>query len=235
MAITGRCATRRFRLPVPGNVGGDSYTRAQWFLNEYKDLLRLTDPAQQLQLSQYDEANLHPRFRQLQDGIPIYPAELVVHLDGDSVIGLTGTYLPDVTTLPEPYIDLTAVTDLALALGGPGSEIGGVPQLRYFVPAALGMADPATRLVWQVSLLAPERSVYLFIDAHSGELLLEEARNKDALTLGIWNGANMGPSGGATCWNSIPNEVLWYTQAGQVAGVTPNADGLTAFVVIGHL
>jgi hypothetical protein len=54
-----------FRIAVPSVAGSDPLARAQWFLNDYRGLLRLGDPSRELQLTRRSTDGQHLFFRQL--------------------------------------------------------------------------------------------------------------------------------------------------------------------------
>jgi bacillolysin len=59
------------------------------FLGTYRAYLRIDDPGTELSLNrtERDELNRrHFRFSQQYKGLPVWPAELIVHLDPDGTV-----------------------------------------------------------------------------------------------------------------------------------------------------
>ncbi len=170
---------------------------------------------------------------QIQNGIPVYPAEIVVHFDENDVVGTTGACLPDVASPAAPIVSSQTAVSLALLHVGAGSQQVGNPLLRMIVPHSVGLDGNNSRLAWQVAVHGPARNADTFVDAYGDEIVLEEPRERDAFDLDLWTGNNMGPAGsGIPCWGAIPGETLWYTEAGQIGEVTPYTDRQTAFDAI---
>src|SRR5690606_37862178 len=124
--------------------------QAEWFLDEYRDLLAIEDPSTELQLIRRSEDGQHFFYRQLHKGIPVFPGELAVHMDGGYVRGLNGGYVPHITVSHIPTLSAAQAEERALALSEAGSRITGDTQLRYVDLGLLGIEGGATYLTWQV-------------------------------------------------------------------------------------
>lgn len=223
-----------FRVPVPADAGkpsagiDESEARARWFLTEYKGLLRLSNPAAELELERRDDSNSHLRFRQLVDGVPVEGGELVVHLAEATVIGLDGFYLPDVAPLGAPTLDAASATSLALAEAGPGAVAQGEPQLRYVAEAMFNPAgDPRPSLAWKVAAARGDGVYHYLVDADSGKILAGLPQSTTVFDLALSRVANTAAT--TSCASTLSGGTLWYTEAGRVAGQGANADADTGF------
>lgn len=227
LGLQGGVENATFALQVPAGVSGDNENRARWFLNEFRGLLRLTDPESELELTQRNDTNLDLRFRQLLDGVPVEGGELVVHLAGDHVVGLTGFYMPDLVSLGAPALPPGLAGELARAASGNGSSSQGEPQLRYLTAQMYNpAADPRPRLAWLVSASGGEGWYHALIDAHSGRLLATLPQQSTAFDLGLRRA--FGAAATSNC-NSPVTGTTWYTEDGRVQGAAPDADSEAGF------
>ena len=138
-------------LLIPPGVGSDPLAQAEWFLQNYQNLLRLNDPQNDLQLIRRSPDGFHLFFRQRHLGVPVYPAELVVHIANGAITGVGGNYLTDISLSSTPRLSADEAATLALS-DQPGAHVTGDVQLRYFVPSLLGFSDLTLHLAWRVNL-----------------------------------------------------------------------------------
>ena len=229
-------------LPVPQSAGGDAHARASWFLRDHKAALRLADPDKQLQLSRRSEDGQSLFYRQLHNGIPVVGATLGVHLQGAKVLGVGGSYVPEIATSATPRLTMEQAETLAAALMGDGSvrpnlkrslgnglllpAVVGQSQLRYFNPAVLGYGDPHTYLTWQVNVTGPGGQRRVFIDAFNGALRHTQSQVMDAFDLEYLADADNEMS--SNCW-LYENTEEWFDEDGVVSGANPDAEGHAAF------
>jgi Leucine-rich repeat (LRR) protein/Zn-dependent metalloprotease len=171
-----------FAVPVPVEVGVDPLARAQWFLNEYHDLLAIENPTADLQLIRRSSDGMHIFFRQLHENVPVFAGELAVHLDGDSVLSLNGEYVPRIDVPSIPTLSPALAEEVALAATNGGDAVVGDTQLRYVDLGLLGLADGETYLTWQVHVgrqgsLAKLETV--FVDAFTGSIVFRVTNAQD--------------------------------------------------------
>jgi hypothetical protein len=232
-----------FDLNIPQTIGNDGLARAQWFLDTYRDSLRLADPATQLQLLRRSPDGQHLFFRQRHNNIPVFPATLGVHLDGSHVRGLGGSYVPEITTPATPRLTSAQAERLAAAQLGDGSVrlgdgsvrlgdgsvrpgIVGDTQLRYLNLGLLGYDDSNTYLTWLVHLSGPDGRVDLFIDAFDGTLRFTQSHVMDDLDLDIETGNH---DTSISCWLLTTSDDQWFDEDGKVSGASPDAEGYSTF------
>lgn len=210
-------------IPTPQEVR-DSLNRARWFLDEYRDAFRLATPRDELQLVGRSKDQQHLVFRQRHNGIPVFPAELAIHLDGSNIVGVSGRYLPEISFDPTPRLSASEAETLALG-DTPDAHISGDTQLRYINRALLGDSDPVTRLAWHITLSGSGTQRGLFIDANSGAVLYEQTGVMEGYDLELKTRRGAGPVDW-TCW--APGAELWFNEGGAVTGGIPT-EGFTAF------
>jgi len=218
----GGVRSASFSLPIPTPLARDGATRARWFLGEYRGLLRTPDPTTEWQLERRSDDDLHLFFRQRVHGIPVFPAQLAVHLDERHVIGLSGRYVPDIPRDPDPR--LPAVQAEAIAREGGGGRPIGLTQLTYLNRGLLGEDDHETHLTWAVEL--PTETVY--VDADSGAVLERLAKAYDVTKRWVFDVDNGGPyflTG--KCWGSDWH--LWFNENGVLPFAQPDAEGWVAY------
>lgn len=179
-----------FDLTAPTGVPTDTLSRAQWFLDDHRTLLRLDDPATSLQLIRRSPDGLHLTFRQLHNGIAVDPAQLIVSLDPDGVLGVAGNYAPSITLAFTPTVSSANAEAVALAAYGPDAELIGDTQLRYFAPGLLGLDSADVHLAWLVHLRTSAAAWSVYVDAHRGALLLSLPRHAQEFELDLQDGKN---------------------------------------------
>ncbi|MBO0929410.1 M4 family metallopeptidase [Fibrella aquatilis] len=130
--------------PRPGlnrNGRRSMQATAYAFLGQIKGLLGVKDPEQSLQIRQTiddDMGQTHYRLSQTHRGVPVYGAELAVHLTNGEVTLVNGQYQPIPTTLDvQPELSLTAAGKAALR------DVGKTIPVRMFGQNILKM-EPVT-------------------------------------------------------------------------------------------
>jgi Zn-dependent metalloprotease len=170
-----------FQIPVPSTVTYTGTARAEWFTHAYSDLLRLSD-YDSLQILRRSEDGQDVFFRQLFNGIPVYPTEIGVHLRGDQVIAVNERIIRDMNVDPDPQLSAEQAAAIALALTGEGVEVIGDTQLSYLNLGLSGDPDTNTYLTWRVNL---SNNSPAFIDANSGKLLLNLVQDTGSFDLDL--------------------------------------------------
>jgi Zn-dependent metalloprotease len=151
---------------------GADIDTARAFLRRHRALLRLEDPDAELALERSDDDELgrrHLRFAQQHDGLPVWPAGLIVHLDpyGD-VDALDGAFVPTprVATIASVSADAAIAAARDAVADGDAAPTGG-PVLIVYAPG-----DRPARLAWKLTVsVAPAERWLVVIDALSGDPL----------------------------------------------------------------
>lgn len=152
------------------NAQGTDLATAKSFLGANRSLLRLQDPERELAPvgRMRDELGLsHLRFEQRYQGLRVWPAEVLVHLDEQgSVHLLNGAYVPTPAIGVRPVFSAEAAIRKTLMVAPSGSV--SKPELFVFAPG-----DRAPRLAWRIEVEVSETSRWLVvIDAVNGARLL---------------------------------------------------------------
>jgi hypothetical protein len=145
---------------------------ARSFLRSNKSLLSLNDPDSELVLRtrQTDELGRHHlRFRQEYQGIPVWPAELIVHVtSAGSVDLLDGAFVPTPQVKTTPKVIATdAIEKARQRLNVPHAATAAAPELIIYGPL-----DNTSRLAWKFDLVSSVANAWrCVVDATDGALL----------------------------------------------------------------
>jgi uncharacterized repeat protein (TIGR01451 family) len=154
-------------------VARDPLVQALEFLAENRELLLLDDPAKELRAVRQDTDDLqraHVRFAQRYEGLEVWPAELIVHLNSKGDVDLlNGAFVPTPKTVSlTPLIPADAAVAAARSIvPGAASAEPTAPELIIYAPG-----DAPSRLAWklEVSLAADSRWLVI-LDAENGSKL----------------------------------------------------------------
>ena len=242
----GALSSAVLKIQVPTTVPNNGLARAQWFLSEYRDALRLPNPTAQLQLARRrisDEGNEALLFRQRLNGIPILGASFNVHMNGSEVQSVGGRYLPDIDAPAQPRLTAAQAEAIAAALYGDGSVrigqqprkladssllpgIAGDTQLRYYNSALLGGSENRSYLTWRVNVIGAPDAAAIYVDAINGAIRFREPFVMEDLDLDIETGNN---DTSISCWILTTSDDQWFDEDGVVSGANPDADGYNAY------
>lgn len=229
------------QVKVPKRDAGDPVRVAFAYLEHYQTLYGLAMPRTQLYLRRTveDETGHHLFFGQHREGVPVFGAELAVHLKGRRVRSTNGNYLQQIPWLPEPAVRPDAAAAAALA-DAPSAEkrVTGEARLTYFNAALLGGGPSATRLAWRIMVRGrrPEdgaaTSWLYLVDAHDGSILLSLDQNPSDFPVArdfvIKTAAETVSN---DCWD-LPRETadrLWFDEDGPTELFRGDSDGQAAF------
>lgn len=242
----GALQSAALKIQVPNTIQRDNLSRAQWFLSEYRDALRLSDPATQLQLARRTQRQGNGEtlfFRQRQNGIPVLGASFNVHIYADTIQSAGGRYLPDINAPTQPRLTAAQAESIAAALFGDGSVrmgerarkagdgsvrpgIAGNTQLRYVNPALLGERDTRSYLTWRVNVNGAADAGAVYVDAINGAIRFREPVLMEDLDLDIETGNH---DTSISCWILTTSDDQWFDEDGIVSGANPDTDGYNAY------
>jgi len=178
------------KFTVGAKAGAGEEAAVKKFLNENRDLLRMSDAESELQArsDETDQFGLRTiRFAQQHNGIPVYGGDLVAHLDGDGALtSVNGNYLPEISVDTTPAV--TAAEAIGIAKGALGiaddnihNTIG--PVLMIYPK------DGASHLAWCLTLVTakPFAEWKCFVDAKTGTLIdhWNDTKYQDTMLTGI--------------------------------------------------
>jgi Zn-dependent metalloprotease len=159
------------------------------FLRANRELLRISEPDQELVLTEHksDELNFHHfRFEQRFKGLPVWPCELMVHVNpAGEVYLMNGTHVPtpgDLTT--EPAVEPAEALRIALRNTSEAAPAEApAPTLIIYGPI-----DRSPRLAWKFDLAAGRADASRWVvDALNGAVLAHNtlAQREAAVGSGI--------------------------------------------------
>jgi bacillolysin len=158
---------------MPANVA--MYAGAFGISDPASELVALTTNRDELAMS-------HFRYAQQYHGLPVFGADLSAHQTADGQLSsIHGHTLRDIHIDPRPTLSAAAAIKRAVTEMNAGAPVGGslfsaegdAPQLMVYNQGFVeGSGSTPTRLVWQITLTAPNTIVTpkFMIDAHSGEV-----------------------------------------------------------------
>ena len=154
-------------------VGDSQLTTARTFLRTNCDLLRLDDPNAELVLVRRHTDKLdrtHLRFRQQYQGVPVWPADIIVHLNPEGHVDvMNGAFVPTPKDLSiTPTLDEATAVEYARTglTDGDKAEVTSSELIIY----APGNTPP--RLAWKLELALGLTARWLVvIDAANGDEL----------------------------------------------------------------
>ncbi len=128
-AYTMLQATGSQPLMADGGSGAP-LARAQLFLSVYGAALGISDPLTQLSLrriSTDQKGYLHVHLGQVHDGLPVYGARVIVHMDDAGIVGVNGVFVrelpPVALAVPRSLTDLHRIAELEAAKSHPASVL----------------------------------------------------------------------------------------------------------------
>lgn len=154
-------------------VGDSQLATARTFLRTNCDLLRLDDPNAELVLVRRQTDKLgrtHLRFRQQYQGVPVWPADIIVHLNPEGHVDvMNGAFVPtpkDLSIVPA-LDEATAVEYARTGLtDGDKAEVT-ASELIIYAPG-----DTQPRLAWKLELsIGLAAQWVVVIDAENGDEL----------------------------------------------------------------
>ncbi|MDX2166295.1 MAG: M4 family metallopeptidase [Deltaproteobacteria bacterium] len=174
-------------LRLPATRAARPSDRAHAFLTAHGALFGL-QPAdgEVLRVREADETGMtHVRLRQTVGGVPVAGSGLTVHLRGDAVISALGRTVGDAGAIDRrPSLAAATAKRIAAALMADLERAAArltPPRLELFNRALFLPGDAATQLAWFVEASAGARREWIWIDAHSGAVLLHFNQTPTAL------------------------------------------------------
>lgn len=178
---------------VTGDVtvasAGSPEEAAYAFLDTSSELYSLKDHRAELKVRDAESDSLgmsHVRLDQVYRGIPVYGADLAVHVAASgNIVAANGKYIPGIDIPVEPAIAGSEAAVVARAAFGLGDSVTAEStELVILAPA-----EAEARLVWKTLLVAdePPLKLYVFVDAGSGEVVgsyddIQDIRNRKTYT-----------------------------------------------------
>ena len=131
-----------------------------------------------------DLGQVHVRLDQTYRGLPVFGAQIVVHMDERGILGVNGTFVPGVQVPVEPGIsaeaaETTAGGDLAKRSSGP-ITIAATSLAIYRTGLLEGFVGE-NRLAYSVEAITSDTHEQIWVDATTGAVLNRIPLREDAL------------------------------------------------------
>jgi bacillolysin len=183
-AIGGKVLQNAVRGYNPGRKRDVETAKA--FLRNYRGLIHISDPNSEFVEKSYQTDKLgrsHVRFTQAYRRVPVWPTEMIVHLDKQgNVDKMNGAFVSTPRkTWTKPVLSASRAISKARAAvtHGYSADIG-IPELVVFAPG-----DSAPRTCWKMKLGISLTSQWMvLIDALTGSTLAKYPLVYDASVLG---------------------------------------------------
>ncbi|MFZ1218328.1 MAG: M4 family metallopeptidase, partial [Chthoniobacterales bacterium] len=134
----------------------------------------------------------HVRLNQVYQGLRVFGAQVVVHMNNEGITGVNGDYVPDISIGTVPYVTQPVAVEEALtslrkdAGTGPGLKAGKTELAVY--PAGLLEGRPvASRLAYSVEVIGEKTAEQVWIDAQTAAVLLRVPMHEAALYRTIYS------------------------------------------------
>ncbi len=162
--------------------GTSAKSRTTSFFARYGGALGINDADRELEFSRQKIDRLgmtHLTYRQMYHGVPVFAAELKVHLDGsDHPVAVNGTFVPGIRLDPSPIIGPSESEQAALSVVAKKNTLrisdleAESPELLVYRTGLVRGIEGANHLAWRIEI-SDGRSVreFVFVDAHSGIIL----------------------------------------------------------------
>lgn len=182
---------------------GSPVAVARGYVQKMASTLGLKNPSEELSvlkvIARDEVGNSHVRFQQKIGGLPVFGAEMIVHMKGDTVYFVNGNFLPsqklsthpvvgglDATGLAMDYVKDLMNQDLIDASFGSREEglvLDRAPQLVFFNPGILSGETTGTSLAWSISVSGYQ----LMVSAMTGKVLdgwdnMQTSLNREVFT-----------------------------------------------------
>ena len=185
---------------VPVQANAPTETRARSFVAQYGAPFGVNDQSQ-LRLARQPALDPlgveHVRFQQQHNNVPVVAAEFLVHLRGSRVMAANGRLLPE-SRMPDttPQIAGAQAIGAARALIGrnKADQAGGVrylaPRLEILNRGLLADGTFPSHLAWFVEAIGPGLREYIWVDAHTGGVVLHFSQLAHARDRRIYDANN---------------------------------------------
>ncbi len=176
-------------------VGQAPEAAARGFLATYGSLFGLTDQSAQLQLQSIKADSLgmqHVRFGQLQNNVPVFAADLIVHLNADSAVASANGYLvPDAVNLDmAAKLSEKQAVEIAHKQAGLADGVATSSGLTVINPGLITDQQTGTYLTYRILVDSPSQgqlAQWVFVDAQSGDVRFSYAAHPESRNRSTYN------------------------------------------------
>ncbi len=133
----------------------------------------------------------HVRLEQVFRGVPVFGAELVVHMNGSGILGVNGTFVPGIELDPAPRFAAASAAEEARIRVAKEKATGGLAiastRLMVYRTGLLEGYFGENKLTWAVEVTGPALRELVFIDAVTGAFVNRISLKHEALYREIYS------------------------------------------------
>ncbi|MCP4362210.1 MAG: hypothetical protein GY796_29740, partial [Chloroflexi bacterium] len=204
--------------------GGSAEAEAAAFFAQYGDAFGIADAGSQLALAgrRVDDLGMtHLTYQQVYNGVNVFAGRMDVHVNkAGRITAVNGVFVPKVALKSTPDLSAAEAANIAIntvlsqdgataqiltsdaARGSFTTDLSAVNSKLYVYHAGLLQGVPGrAHLVYDVEVANPALTVreFVFVDAHTGQIVNQIAGIEGALSINVYNGG-YGP--GFLVWQS---------------------------------
>lgn len=166
------------RLLAADNSAAEPPVRAAAFLDSYGRLLGIRNPAEELRLLRVEQDDMglsHVRLDQLYQGVPVFAAQVIVHMNGQGITAVSGLFVPGIELDTTPTLSAAASATIArnvLVKEAEDETLTAENSALYVYNTGLILGENGRNaLAYAVEVRGDTTAEQVWIDAHSGVLL----------------------------------------------------------------
>ena len=133
----------------------------------------------------------HVRFNQFYQGIPVFGAQVVVHMNGEGIVGVNGDFVPQISLGTIPYVTAQVAEDAALASARKNAAGDRIvirkSEMAIYPAGLLEGRSVVSRLAYAIEVAGDRTAEQVWIDAQTAEILLRIPRHQTALNRIIYS------------------------------------------------
>ncbi len=185
-------------IPVEGSATDTAQARARTFCKDAADVFGLPGDADFATESEsaVDEVGMtHVRLRLMYRGVPVTGGLFNIHLNAAGVVAASAVDVPGLSQVDtKPGLERAAGEAIAADFVKVKLKGGDVSfarsELQILTPAVFGLADANSRLAWFFEARGRNLRQFIWIDAATGELVLQFNALADARQRMVYDGGN---------------------------------------------
>ena len=186
-------------LTLASSPKASAETRAFAFVDAYGKAFGLQDVSQVrvMRVQDVDEVGMeHVRLQQVHNGIPVTAGELTVHLREATVVAVLAKTLTDLDSIDTtPTITPTEAMETARVLLAKHLQVTDAtlskPRLEIFNRSLLEGRQHPSHLAWFLEATRVDLRQFIWVDAHTGAILLHFSQLPDALNRDVYNARSL--------------------------------------------
>ncbi len=134
----------------------------------------------------------HVRLNQFYQGLRVFGAQLVVHMNDEGITAVNGDFVPEVSLEVRPALSKNVAEDLALTVankenGGDSSAKVEKSELAVYPLGLLEGRAVSSRLAYAINVVGLKNAEQLWVDAQTGAVLVRIPLRQDALYRTIYS------------------------------------------------